>query len=482
MRTMTVIPALRDGARLAALLCLSLAAACTAPEGPVDAGTFSLSSLPCSTNAECSDYGFICDDVRRTCVCTSDEMCADKQGTPYCNAFTGHCVADVAGCKGDGECGDGEFCDVALRTCRDKKAYCGGCTQDAECGGPNDHCVKHPDFPGSPAFCASACTDTGGCALGQTCRDTEKGKQCVPTSGRCQGGEGALCNPDTGQSCFQDRSCTEGVDQMCDMGSNLCVAKDSGCKSGQACDPVTRSCVLACRDDAECQEQYGSAEKPYQCVRSTCMPVEICKGDGDCPTGKFCFKEPGEDGANDSGLCQLSCNANEDCPLGERCVQNPLTARNRCEPGCRTNSDCPLPSICTAGQCEYTNPLNNNQRCQVKEVCGFREFCSDQTCTAEAKHCQGSSNCGSGGTAIPIFFNAACGTTANITCPGGSVKRCDLYAAGCGGSGSFANACACAITRCVYSCANDASCPNGFYCAPTANGQRCTPLDASLCL
>lgn len=445
--------------RLLLGLALALVSACSGAEKPKDEKP-SIADLPCSTQAECAPLNFVCDDVRRTCVCTSDEMCADKDGTPYCNAYTGRCVADIGGCKSDSECGSREFCDIALRTCRALKAYCESCSQDAECGGANDHCVRHPDFPGAPPFCALGCATNADCGNGQACRDTVKGKQCVPANGRCSGGVNEFCTPDLGATCRVDSDCPADSGQVCDQGSRTCIARDSGCRASQACDPETRKCVSACRFDSECQERYT---EDFICVRNTCVQAETCFEDEDCDEGRFCFKESGAP----SGLCRVSCDSSDDCPLAEICSHTPP---RRCVAGCDSNADCRLTAVCRAGACATTD-RNGAQHCQTKEVCDFREFCSNEACRTESKHCQAkptSAACGAGGKLSSLAFPAD-RSGSSYSCPAGSIQ-------------ASGNPTLCVADRCLYDCANDDECPNGFYCAALGAQQLCFPVNAKTCL
>lgn len=453
MRTPTYPHFVRHAVHAALALSFCLLAACSPEDDKPD--RVSVSSLPCTIDAECSELGFVCDDGRRLCVCTSDSMCADKEGKPYCNAFTGHCVAEIAGCKGDNDCGNNEFCDGALRICRDKKGYCGSCTQDAECGGPNDYCVTHPDFPGSASYCGAACTAEGACEAGQACRDTEKGKQCVPENSRCQSGQSQSCTPDSGQSCGSDADCTSGGGQVCDTASNKCRAANSGCRASQSCDPEKRVCVTSCRFDAECVERYG---QNFVCEQDACVPMTSCKDDGDCGADAFCFKMPGSS-PSDIGSCQASCRSNDDCFLEQTCS---ATSPRKCVPGCSKNTDCPLNAICSGGACEFKDP-GGAQRCQLQEVCGFKEFCVSNSCRVESKHCgpetsSTSPYCPAGGNRFPLFFNSVCGNGVGLTCPAGSTKKSlRLNVEQCNGFG-------CQIDRCLHGCEGGAGCPNGFYC------------------
>src|SRR2546430_2696480 len=77
----------------------------------------------CSTDSECQAH-FRCDLELRRCVCTGDEACPGK----FCNAFTGLCVESVGGCSGNDagtvHCGQGQYCDAVVRTCKAVTAFC----------------------------------------------------------------------------------------------------------------------------------------------------------------------------------------------------------------------------------------------------------------------------------------------------------------------------------------------------------------------
>lgn len=457
---------------LAALL-VTLGACSSSTGGTPDAGTV-VELLPCSTDAECTSLGFVCDTVRRACVCTKDAMCADKQGAPYCNTFSGRCEATVKGCKGDSECAEGQFCDAALRTCRAKKGYCETCTQDEECGGAGDFCVHHPDFASAPAFCGLACADDAGCPAGQNCRDTEKGKQCVPAQGKCGGAN--ACVPDSWQQCARDGDCTQLASQICDTTAGHCIAAQSTCPAGSSCDPVTLRCAQSCRRDQDCVERFGDPN--YACRNNTCVRAEQCRSDTECPRGKWCFKEPGR-GDADPGVCAASCTSDAECPVNTVCATDVATGRNRCQAGCNDNEDCPLNAICVARQCEATT-ATGTRRCQVKEVCDFREACTNNACIPQPDHCRPcGAGCGGSGTCADMYTDIQAATCnllgcncGSMTCPGGGRPIVD----------QLAGLCACPIQRCALGCTSDANCPKGFGCSPFNGRQYCFPLgDAKPC-
>jgi hypothetical protein len=466
---------------LAVALAAAVLAGCPATPAPPDAGPVDLHlySVRCSTAAECvsGDITFSCDPVRGTCVCTNDAACAGVTGKPWCNAFTGRCVADVAGCKGDDECGAGRFCDESLRTCRDKKRWCEACTVDDECGDEADRCVAFPGSLSSATFCAAACGAGDVCPDGQVCRDTAKGRQCLPAAGRCAGGS-AACNPDSGTACQRDSECNAAEDQVCDTVGRRCVAARATCAGDQVCDPTSRACVAKCRLNDECALRYAG-DRNWICVNNACVRALTCEGDGDCPSStQWCFKEPTAP-AGESGVCQTTCNGDEDCPLGQRCLNDDVTARRRCQDSCRDNAGCPLNTTCDGGRCVSTG-AGGAQRCQVKEVCGFRQVCSANSCVTQAQHCSSCSSGCPGGSCVSVPYAAGCGNTSTTCAP----KTCNLSTGGQLGCGVGVNGCYCTAQRCLVNCTNDSQCPNGFYCEELFGlaNKICQPVSGDACV
>lgn len=410
----------------------------------IDAGV-SVAELPCSTDAECVELGLICDRLRRTCVCTSDAMCAGNPAGNYCNAFTGRCVRDVAGCKSDGDCPGGQYCDAGLRTCRSLKAWCESCSLDAECGADN-FCVRHPDFPSASPFCAAACD--GGCGPGQKCADTEKGRQCVPDGSRCK--QVASCTPDSGKACSTDSECGD-ASQVCDRGQSRCVARQAGCVAGQACDPTSRQCVAACATNRECEERYS--DPLYTCKSGSCVRGETCRADADCADAKWCLKPVGA-AANDVGACEPVCTSSAECPLGQRCPTEVSTHR-RCVAGCTTDDECPLTAVCTNGACESANQAGA-RRCQATQVCNPKERCLVGTGDPSRDH--------------------TCVLT-EICRPG----SCTPTSCGSDFCAQIFPASGAPYLRCVSRCAGDDDCPAAFYCIDLGAGGICMPNDPSIC-
>lgn len=394
---------------------------------PADAG---IDVIACTSDAACEALGLVCDLAAGRCVCTRDAMCDADSARPWC--LRGTCSA--AQCVSEVDCDDGLKCLGDPARCITGLDTCDACSGDADCKS-GASCREQPGQEGGGKHCVPACG--GGCAFGFSCQDGA----CFPASGTCDA-PGTNCVPDSEALCLPPQyGCGDG--NACDLFFGQCFATHTICEEGWVCDPNTYSCVTACEGDDEC-------DAGQRCASGRCVAA---------------------------GVVKPACQSNEECPLGERCVQDPLTALISCVPGCSADSDCGLASVCASGQCRSRSPINGAQHCQVKEVCGFREHCTDQVCKEDAKHCQPcGGGCGAGGQCSRVYFSITCGDGAGLLCPDGSIMKCGLQTGSC-------SACACEISRCLHGCSTDPDCPKGFYCANYGTGGSvCAPVDASQCL
>ena len=364
----------------------------------------------CSSDAECA-ASFRCDQAERRCVCTSDAACATSTVGPYCNAFTGLCVASVPGCTTDTSCGPGSYCDTATRACKPVTGFCAPCRNDAQCGS-GSRCATHPQYPSAGSFCVPSCiaSDGGapGCANGLQCLAsgaTGSGPQlCYPETGAC--GVSNACIPDSLVLCHADADCNDPA-QSCDATLNGCVSRTRNCPAGDACDPQSRLCVHACTNDSDCtaieQNQPG-----YLCRNNACFKRTLCLTDNDCTNGQNCQTNP--DG---SKSCVQGCVAATDCPLGQGCDSSNVS-HPRCASGCKQDQDCALNTICspTTSTC-VSSTVSCAQTCQATQACPIGASCTAGCCT--------------GGDAA--FFTNACGTRGGVcaTCSAGNgcVPSCD---------------------------------------------------------
>jgi|GEM_PF-796072 len=372
---------------LSLAICFTLSGCKSSPAQPPPA-----SAVSCSSDAECAT-NFRCDAQQRRCVCTSDLACSGSSAAPYCNAFTGLCVASVPGCTSDASCGPGNYCDTATRSCKTVTGFCAPCNKDAQCGA-GSRCAAHPRYPQAGTFCVPACVTSGGgapgCANGLSClsRDQSPGADqlCYPATGAC--GVSNACTPDSLALCNADADCTD-PGQSCDASLKACVSRTRNCPAGDGCDPQSRLCVHACTSDSDCTAIESNPG--YQCRNNACFRRTLCQGDSDCTNGQNCQSNP--DG---SKSCVLGCLGATDCPLGQGCEKS-VPAHPRCAAGCTQDSDCPLNNICASGAC-VGHTSNCAQSCQATLACPIGATCTAGCCT--------------GGDAS--FFSNACGTKGSV--------------------------------------------------------------------
>lgn len=453
---------------------LTALVACSTKPTSTDAGPRPL--VACTSNAECASLGLECDLSLLKCVCTADSQC--PSASPFCNVFTGRCEASLpSGACTAGSCPAGQYCDEGVRTCEAILGFCTQCSNDEECGAGN-YCIVHPDYPGTPAFCASACGVEGSCPGGQVCANTSAGvQQCVPMGTVC--GARPMCTPDSLAACGASGACDD-PSQVCDSTLGRCVAMSSGCAQDSVCDPRTLECAEPCGEgdggamegDQECQTRF--MDPTFVCLNNVCRPASQCATDAECPLNQFCAISPASP-AGSLGDCELSCTMDSQCPLGQECLTDMNTGRQGCQTGCSVNSDCPLTSICANNACQNTDSMGN-QHCQIKQVCQFRQQCLNEICVTQADNCSSNANGCPSGTVNNLVAFYACSP-----CPNGSVGSpagSDPPALMCSSEELL-----CTMQRCLTTCGTDDDCPEGFNCEALPAGSFCAPVtDAQYCL
>ncbi|MBI5532473.1 MAG: choice-of-anchor L domain-containing protein [Deltaproteobacteria bacterium] len=143
--------------------------------------------------------------------CKTDTECSSTSATPWCNTYTGKCVACEDGNAQHG-CSGGQTC------CLEK---CVGVDSDpANCGACGTTCTFQ--------HAAGSCTG-GKCALG-ACENGYKDCDTNPANG-CEtavtGGQGCVCNPGETQPCYDGAPGTENVG-ICKGGTKTCQQNGSG--------------------------------------------------------------------------------------------------------------------------------------------------------------------------------------------------------------------------------------------------------------
>jgi Cys-rich repeat protein len=413
----------------------------------------------CSTDAECPAK-FRCDREQRRCVCTGDDACPGQ----FCNAFTGLCVATVPGCTSDAQCGQGNYCNRALRTCKPVTAFCQPCKSDAECGAGSS-CAAHPQFAGAGTFCVPQCGS--GCAAGLQCLQN----LCFP-AGAC--GQSNVCVPDSLKLCSSDGDCGD-AQQTCDATLKACVARARTCPAGDACDPQARLFVHACGSDADCVQIEGGIG--YKCRANACFKLVLCSQDSDCTSGQIC-----QANADGSKSCRPGCVTASDCPLGQGCNNDP--AHPRCSSGCTQNQDCPLNTVCASGACVGTTASCTSQACQTTAACPIGAICVNNCCVAAnlvvacgqspCSACTAANGCPScTGNCFPLTL-APCSTLNDCTSMFPTV------------AGIVCSSGQCRVPAHLQNCTGDADCSmKGFRCLPasyiacTASGNICYPYETA---
>ena len=398
----------------------------------------------CSSDAECK-ANFRCDLQLRRCVCTSDSACG--AGAPFCNAFTGLCVAEVAGCTSNSACGPKQYCDTALRTCKDTTGFCKPCAGDAECGAGSS-CLAHPDFPAAGKFCVAACSG-GSCAAGLSCRSGS----CFPPTA-CANSN--ACFSDSLKPCSADTDCD--ATESCDQSLRACVQRNRTCPAGDACDPQSKLCVHSCSTDQDCVAIENATG--YQCRANACFRRNICSQDGDCTNGQICQANP--DG---SKSCAVGCVNASDCPLGQGCDTTSVPNHPRCASGCTQNADCALNTICSGGTC-VSSQGSCAQECQATQVCKIAGNCVNNCCIDAnlAVLCPPGGTCGTCPTNGSGCGLSACGSNcfpANVR-PGTSQADCNTIGPGYAYNSALQQ---CQVLVHLNACSQDSDCPyKGFKC------------------
>lgn len=362
----------------------------------------------CRTEPNNCDGGRICDPVSRLCQeveqpCTQDTDCEDA--ATYCDVASGDCVA---GCRGDGDCEELEFCELADHSCQPRPMICGAGIDDPKCpdgswcdtssplGECKPGCEDYTDCPGSRPFCIEH-----RCMVCEDCPDPCNDASAVPSE-RCPG--------------------------------------------GFFCDDVTHVCNPTCNSDAECGDGDVCCTEDL-CDQQRC--VQRCEEEGPfaCPPGWFC--EPG-------GHCSPGCLNDEACGRASL-----ICEANECRDGCRSDEICRAGTycdleqlICVAGECRQETEAED---CEAWEICNEQHQCQDRPCQADG-------DCFEGYYCNQAANLCALGCRADADCPGDVAICSDAHQCvdGCVDDGSCDPGTICSpdTHRCAAGCRDDELEPN----------------------
>ena len=220
---------------------------------------------------ECADIDFDC--PTNTTFFENDCGCGCEQD-PSC--------PNMVNCKPtstDPACSDPEFSKKCPYTYMTKSPIPACCGSDADCGG--DYvCAGGVDGEGICKLPAegNACWADGECGDGETCQ----GAWTCPCNADCDGAdEPGTCQPNESE-CKADADCPSGKCIAGPLCTDLCVAGDPFCCSGNTCAPSLCEGAFAkgCGDDSIC-DAGTSCVMDGACHPSVCS-CDPLTGEGTC--------------------------------------------------------------------------------------------------------------------------------------------------------------------------------------------------------
>ena len=400
----------------------------------------------CSNDCECVEGQTCVEGVCEAPVSECDPACGEGQ-----TCVDGACQAGAA-C--DPACGEGQTCVDGVCQAAGAGALCADCTNDDDCGGPDDLCVTVTAGADALTFCGEACVDPADCPAGFTCFAAVAGRpnQCRPITNSCDGCLGTGCS--AGQYCDPVTAACQNLAPVC----GACTG-DAQCVSGTACATFAGAnfCLTQCTDQSQCGtdeqcrmvgDEMLCAPASNSCGSSACTVTEAsctaagqrldadtcacvdCLADSECTgAGEIC----GPDG--DCVVVGGPCERITDCPDGicdtriGRCVQ------------CLTPGDCAAGQVCQRGICaDCECPVG--QQCDINGACvdlggGDPSSCtSDSECATfatELGYAGANARCDSGAGGVGCYIAGICnGAASGLPIDvGGFGGETDVFGASC---------------------------------------------------
>ena len=341
---------------------------------------------------------------------------------------------------------------------------CDACVADSDCMEEGASCLV---FPEGGAFCATPCSDEGGCDLGYECISVAglDGGRCVPLNGTCGERGGAI---GLGEYCYGSATCESG----------FCLATLHSALCTQVCDVMDPSscpepllCVAGLMPN--CPGDF-TGQSCGVCVHAGDVSVgDDCWDGGECETG-VCISE-----YDNWGVCSALCDMGGlPCPEGSSCVLGTCVSAGPKPTGspCGSHFDCHggfcLPAL--DGQFRCTESCEANLDCPSNATCGVYE---------DLRACSLHANCDSG---ICIAELGVCGCSADGQCDAGLT---------CNPALASAEVNVCGISLCVplskkgqegEFCADEGGCFGSLLCDVRDEdwglcGQPCDPLTSGEC-
>ncbi|TNE52155.1 MAG: hypothetical protein EP343_01790 [Deltaproteobacteria bacterium] len=422
------------------------------------------SDVDCGSNT-CQQSGNNCINVLPTCgpngVCTRTSQTvanADcKQGStgrPACVPRT------TPECKTDADC-PAATCSQSGNNCIPSTYGCvagkcvpapGRVVQNADCRKTSSgaaQCVPRPPQCTIGADCGKvACKDSG-----TTCFQSEprcSNGQCTTVSSTINN---AKCDSAAGKciqapiQCKTPCDCSQGLNCV----NNQCVksttpvycCSNAGCPSGQACvnsNGTRGQCASpGCRTDADCgttsctQSGTSCVSNVPKCLNGacttssvtstgycnggrTCVSVNFCKTNCDCPQGQACRQSVPLPGVPNQGICAGSnpptyCCDKASCPARQACTDKNGQA-GFCPATCKSPCDCNAGEDCVSNKCVTgTKPVfccDDAQKCPSGAACRDKNNVAG-TCKATPRTCKTVCDCVQG----EACTNGVCAATTN---------------------------------------------------------------------
>jgi len=242
-----------------------------------------------------------------------------------------------------------------------------------------------------------SCDDGVDCTVDQ-CEEATTSCSHVPNAATCD--DGLFCTVDTCNPALPGTGCshaplscpdTDGVactSDVCSEASDSCLvsAQNDLCPAGQLCAPGVGCSVVACTQDADCDDgnpcngvetckaKACQAGTPFDCGDATACSTDTCDpGDGSCshvPNDAVC-----QDGT--------LCNGDEVCVLGVGCQPGPPHVCTSSIPCITMACDVAQDACVPAGTDDSACPCG--QTCDPQLGCG--DYCVVASCSGKVFEC-----------------------------------------------------------------------------------------------
>ncbi len=434
-------------------------------EGVCDAGSCSVTCDDGVKDGAESDVdcgGGVC------AACENEKACAVAAdcGSGFCDSGGGSPAGACAACMGDDDCSGatGTYCEAGV--CTTKKRAGEACGAAGECA--SGFC------PASDGVCCDASCDgeCTACSAGKTggsdgtCAavlvGTDPDAECPAGDVASCGNSGDGCNGDVAASaCKKYDAASECLAASCKDGIGTPAASCDGAGSCPASTPVP--CA------------------PYVCDGSGTACLAACAGDGDCVGGFYC------NGAScvPQGNTGVACGANNQCSSGF-CADG-VCCNTACDGACDACSKAKGAS--TDGACSAVAPgmpgdpacapyLCDGQKalcpvsCMGDSQCAAGNYCDNGACVAKKAKgvvCSAANQCATGFCSDAVCCNGACGGSCNACSKALGATTdgtCAVLADGAVGAPVCTPyLCDGNAAACPMSCAGEADCSTGNYCA-----------------